>query len=116
MKRLVTTFASAALVVIYGASVSAAPLALSQQPLFIATAAKPNVLLVLANSNSMDEDAERPRGRQRITDEQVGDRAQRREEPRRELHEHAQHGPDGVPAAHDRRRSGAALSSPQQPV
>ena len=57
MKRLVTTFASAALVVIYGASVSAAPLALSQQPLFIATAAKPNVLLVLANSNSMDEDA-----------------------------------------------------------
>src|SRR3954471_12657577 len=57
VKRLVTTLASAASVVIYGASVSAAPLALSQQPLFIATAAKPNVLLVLANSNSMDEDA-----------------------------------------------------------
>jgi type IV pilus assembly protein PilY1 len=40
-----------------GASVSAAPLTLAQQPLFIATAARPNVLLVLANSNSMDEDA-----------------------------------------------------------
>jgi len=57
VKRLVTTFASAGLAAIYGASVSAAPLALSQQPLFVATAAKPNVLLVLANSNSMDENA-----------------------------------------------------------
>ena len=57
MKRLATTLVSAALVVLFGASVSAAPLTLSQQPLFIATAARPNVLLVLANSNSMDEDA-----------------------------------------------------------
>ena len=57
MKRLVTTFASATLVVLFGASASAAPLSLSQQPLFVATAAKPNVLMVLANSNSMDEDA-----------------------------------------------------------
>ena len=57
MKRLVTTFASATLAATFGATISAAPLSLSQQPLFIATAAKPNVLLVLANSNSMDEDA-----------------------------------------------------------
>jgi type IV pilus assembly protein PilY1 len=57
VKRLVTTFVTAMLVVIFGASVSAAPLTLSQQPLFIATAARPNVLLLLANSNSMDEDA-----------------------------------------------------------
>src|SRR5215831_17176849 len=56
VKRLATTFATAGLVTIAGASVSAAPLSLSQQPLFIATAARPNVLLVLANSNSMDED------------------------------------------------------------
>ena len=57
MKRLVMTFASATLVVLFGASVSAAPLSLSQQPLFVATSAKPNVLMVLANSNSMDENA-----------------------------------------------------------
>ena len=57
MKRLVTTFVTAVLVMMVGASVSAAPLTLAQQPLFIATAARPNVLLVLANSNSMDEDA-----------------------------------------------------------
>jgi len=57
VKRLVTTFASATLAATFGATISAAPLSLSQQPLFIATAAKPNVLLVLANSNSMDEDA-----------------------------------------------------------
>jgi type IV pilus assembly protein PilY1 len=57
VKRLATTLVSATLVVLFGASASAAPLNLSQQPLFVATAAKPNVLLVLANSNSMDEDA-----------------------------------------------------------
>src|SRR5262245_58637003 len=57
VKRLATTLATAALVVTVGASVSAAPLTLTQQPLFVTTSAKPNVLLVLANSNSMDEDA-----------------------------------------------------------
>src|SRR4029078_4631482 len=56
VKRLVTTFASATAAATLGATISAAPLSLSQQPLFVATAAKPNVLMVLANSNSMDED------------------------------------------------------------
>lgn len=35
----------------------AAPLSLSQTPLFVAGTARPNVLLTVANSNSMDEDA-----------------------------------------------------------
>ena len=34
-----------------------APLAISQTPLFIAAVTRPNVLLTVANSNSMDEDA-----------------------------------------------------------
>ncbi len=112
MKRLVTIFASAALVVIFGASVSAAPLSLSQQPLFIATAARPNVLLVLANSNSMDEDATGLAVGSASPTEQVRDRPQRREEPRVELHEHAEHGLNGVPAADYRRRPGATLQCP----
>ena len=35
---------------------SAAPLAISETPLFVAAGNKPNVLLTIANSNSMDED------------------------------------------------------------
>jgi type IV pilus assembly protein PilY1 len=45
------------LAVLSGVHAAVGPLNLSQAPLFIATAARPNVLLVLANSNSMDEDA-----------------------------------------------------------
>ncbi|MEO8308869.1 MAG: PilC/PilY family type IV pilus protein [Pseudomonadota bacterium] len=41
-----------------GASVAmAAPLVVSETPLFVASGNKPNVLLTVANSNSMDEDA-----------------------------------------------------------
>lgn len=39
------------------AAITPTPLALSQVPLFVTSASKPNVLLMLDNSNSMDEDA-----------------------------------------------------------
>ena len=58
MKRIVVALLAAALVVVSGLSAYAAgPLNLSSVPLFVASAARPNVLLVIANSNSMDEDA-----------------------------------------------------------
>ena len=57
MKRLVALLVGAALAVASGLSAYAAgPLNLSPVPLFVASAARPNVLLVIANSNSMDED------------------------------------------------------------
>jgi type IV pilus assembly protein PilY1 len=51
-----TAFAATACALLGPAAV-AAPLAVSEVPLFVASALKPNVMLMIANSNSMDEDA-----------------------------------------------------------
>lgn len=60
MKAFIRTPLSAALAVVLSASccgaASASPLSLSQVPLFVTSGAKANVLLIFANSNSMDED------------------------------------------------------------
>ena len=67
MKRALPITAAALLILLSGidvvpvayasssGSTAADPLNISQIPLFVSTAAKPNVLLVMANSNSMDE-------------------------------------------------------------
>jgi type IV pilus assembly protein PilY1 len=63
--RVLNAFAVAALVftavpgtpTAFAAATVTAPLSISPTPLFVAGSAKPNVLLTVANSNSMDEDA-----------------------------------------------------------
>lgn len=51
-----SVFAACATLLAAGVA-DAAPLAVSEIPLFVASGLKPNVLLTIANSNSMDEDA-----------------------------------------------------------
>ena len=61
MKRVKPLFSAMALTMLAAlntipiANAASGPLNISQVPLFVATSAKPNVLLVMANSNSMDE-------------------------------------------------------------
>lgn len=55
--RLASAVSAACATLLAAGAAGAAPLSISEMPLFVASGNKPNVLLTIANSNSMDEDA-----------------------------------------------------------
>jgi type IV pilus assembly protein PilY1 len=55
--RHVVRLAVCAVLLTFGHQARPAPLSLAESPLFVASGLKPNVMLTIANSNSMDEDA-----------------------------------------------------------
>jgi type IV pilus assembly protein PilY1 len=92
---------------------SRAELTIGNNPLYLVMG-KANVLVVLDNSNSMDEDASGAAVGSNVPNSKIRGRARRGAQPDRHLPQPRQHGPDGVPAEHAQVLAAAQLALRRQ--